>query len=76
MVMIKSTLGALLFSSLAAAARYDEYILAPSSRTLHPRFVYKVNGTVDGAESLAADSSGSAIFRGESSVTYDFGIVS
>lgn len=65
----------LLLSSLATAAKYDEYILAPSSRTLHPVNVYKINGTVEGADSLTGGS-GSAVFQGQSSVTYDFGIVS
>lgn len=76
--MLSSTaaVGALLFSSLAVAAKYDQYILAPSSRTLHPATVHKVNGTVDGADSLTGDSPGSATFHGESSVTYDFGKVS
>lgn len=71
------TLGAALFASVAAAASpYSEYILAPSSRTLHPVSVHKVNGTVTGAETLLVGSNnatGSATFSGLSSVTYDFG---
>lgn len=67
----------LAFVGLAAAAsEYDEYILAPASRTLHPVAVYqdKVNGTITGASSLASNSKGSAIFSGVSAVTYDFGV--
>jgi hypothetical protein len=67
----------LAFTGLAAAvSKYDEYILAPKSRTIHPVAVYqdKVNGTIIGADSLASDSPGSAIFQGVSAVTYDFGI--
>ncbi|KAG9755462.1 bacterial alpha-L-rhamnosidase domain-containing protein, partial [Aureobasidium melanogenum] len=67
----------LAFVGLASAvSKYDEYILAPKSRTLHPVAVYqdKVNGTVTGASSLASDSTGSAIFKGISAVTYDFGV--
>ncbi|THX36416.1 bacterial alpha-L-rhamnosidase domain-containing protein [Aureobasidium pullulans] len=75
---MKSVSTALLaFTGLAAAAsKYDEYILAPSSRTLHPKAVYqdKVNGTITGASSLAGDSKGSAVFSGISAVTYDFGV--
>jgi len=48
---------------------YSEYILAPASRTLFPASVYKVNGTVTGAESLTRVN-GSATFQGVSSVTY------
>lgn len=75
---MKSVSTALLaFTGLASAAsKYDEYILAPSSRTLHPKAVYqdKVNGTITGASSLAGDSKGSAVFSGISAVTYDFGV--
>lgn len=72
MVLFKT--GALLLSAtLATAAKYEQYILAPSSRTLHPVSVYKVNGTVSGAESLTGDDEGSATFKGPSAVTFDFG---
>lgn len=62
-------------SSLASAQKYEQYILAPESRTLHPVAVYqdKVNGTVTGAQSIAGNSLGSAVFQGASAVTYDFG---
>lgn len=59
--------------SVTHAAQYEEYILAPSSRTLHPVSVYQVNGTVTGAESLANESTGSVTFTDISSVAYDFG---
>jgi hypothetical protein len=67
----------LAFTGLAAAvSKYDEYILAPKSRTIHPVAVYqdKINGTIIGASSLASESPGSAVFQGISAVTYDFGI--
>ncbi|KAG8626283.1 hypothetical protein KVT40_005228 [Elsinoe batatas] len=55
-------------------AKYDSYILAPSSRTLHPVSTFgTINGTVSNADSLASSSPGSATFTDTSSVTYDFG---
>ncbi|TID26385.1 Bacterial alpha-L-rhamnosidase [Venturia nashicola] len=62
---------AILFS-LAQAISYDQYILAPSSRTLNPISVYKVNGTVTGADSVTEGKTGSLIFGGESAVTFDY----
>ncbi|GAB7362002.1 hypothetical protein MBLNU230_g2038t1 [Neophaeotheca triangularis] len=74
MAPLTRILGTFLLPALTLAqAKYEEYILAPSSRTLYPRSVYNVNGTVDGADSLTGDS-GSATFKGESAVTFDFGI--
>ena len=67
-------LAALGFSSLAVAA-YNEYILAPTSRTIIPTSVYQVNGTVDNAEGLLLDAEGTTTFRDDSTVTYDFGKV-
>jgi hypothetical protein len=65
-----------LLPALVCAAQYEEYILAPASRTLHPVSVHKVNGSVSGAESLIGESTGSATFQGQSAaVTYDFGKV-
>ena len=64
-----------LLPAVAYAARYEQYILAPSSRTLHPVSVYQVNGSVSNADSLTGDSSGNAVFQGQSAVTYDFGKV-
>ncbi|KAJ5953589.1 hypothetical protein N7454_000485 [Penicillium verhagenii] len=60
---------------VAAAARvpYEEYILAPSSRTLTPASVYQVNGSVTNAKSLTKSSGDGATFDGISSVTLDFG---
>jgi hypothetical protein len=55
------------------AIPYSEYILAPSNRTLLPNSVHKVNGTVEGANNLIGDSSGSTTFSNGSSVTLDFG---
>ncbi|KAI6862019.1 bacterial alpha-L-rhamnosidase domain-containing protein [Hortaea werneckii] len=79
MAPLRQTLGAALsVANAAAAAKYDQYILAPSSRSLHPASVYEVNGTVSGADSLttssnSSDGRGSAIFKGPSAVAYDFG---
>jgi hypothetical protein len=63
-----------LLSGLAAAAKYEEYILAPRSRTLHPAKVHGYNGSISGTESLIGDAGGQAVFDGVSAVTYDFGI--
>lgn len=59
---------------LVHAARFEQYILAPSSRTLQPRSIHAVNGTVVDADSLLESSSGArgATFVGNSSVTYDY----
>ena len=64
---------ALLFK-YAVAVPYSQYILAPSSRTLYPSSIYKVNGTVENAESLTNSAVGNATFTGaNSSVTFDYG---
>lgn len=79
MAPIHGFIGALLLATLTfAASPYDQYILAPSSRILHPVSVYQINGTVTDAGSLLANSTnpnatGRAIFLNPSSVTYDFG---
>lgn len=55
------------------SALYDEYILAPTSRTLYPSSVYHINGTVENSDSLLGGSAGeSAKFVDNSAVTYDF----
>nr|OQO15778.1 hypothetical protein B0A51_17389 [Rachicladosporium sp. CCFEE 5018] len=69
MVLLKTSL---LFAGVATA-QYEQYILAPSSRTLHPATVNQINDTVNGADSLTGDAVGSATFDGVSGVTYDFG---
>ena len=56
------------------AAKYSEYILAPKSRTIYPKSVHGSNGTVTGADSLIGSQTGSIVFQGKSSVTFDFGI--
>ncbi|KAK7513602.1 bacterial alpha-L-rhamnosidase domain-containing protein [Phyllosticta citriasiana] len=61
------------FAAFSHAIPYEEYILAPSSRDLHPVSVYKINGTVKGAETLTGDALGSATFTDDSAVTYDYG---
>lgn len=58
----------------SAAAPYGEYILAPSSRTVYPASVYRVNGTVSNAQSLVdSPSNATAILRGNSTITFDYG---
>lgn len=64
--------GLLMLSSAAAAAKYEEYILAPRSRTLYPVKVHEFNGTISGTDSLTGSSGGEAVFDGVSAVTYDF----
>ena len=75
MVLTLQLLAALLLTTIARAAQYEQYILAPTSRILHPASVYQVNGSVMNAGSLTGDSTGNAIFQGPSAVTYDFGKV-
>lgn len=62
----------LVLSGAVAAAKYEEYILAPTSRTLYPAKVHGSNGTISGAESLIGSSGGEAVFDGVAAVTYDF----
>lgn len=64
---------ALLLSGLATAAKYEEYILAPRSRTLYPEKVHGFNGSISGTDSLIGSAGGEAVFDGVSAVTYDFG---
>lgn len=73
-IMLSSTFAlanAVLFT-LAQAIPYDQYILAPSSRTLKPISVYNVNGTVTGADFVTEGKTGSLSFQGESAVTFDY----
>ncbi|PPJ53067.1 hypothetical protein CBER1_11478 [Cercospora berteroae] len=71
--MLLRILSTAYFAGLATA-KYDEYILAPRSRTISPRSVYQVNGTVEDAESLLVGGEGGATLTDDSTVTYDFGI--
>jgi hypothetical protein len=57
-----------------AAAKYDEYILAPDSRTIFAASVYGINGTVENAEALVGDNDSIARFAGPSTLTLDFGV--
>lgn len=69
-------LHALSLSLLLASAHsvpYSEYILAPSSRTVYPVAVHKVNGTVNNAEGLLNGANSTATFSASSAVTFDFG---
>lgn len=61
-----------LLSVLSSAIPYEQYILAPSSRTLYPISVHSTNGSVSNTESLIT-SSGSSIFQDDSATSYDFG---
>lgn len=74
MTISQLTRATLLLSGAVVAAKYDEYILAPRSRTLHPTKVHGFNGSISGTERLLGGSEGEAIFDGVSAVTYDFGI--
>jgi hypothetical protein len=60
-------------ASLSSAIPYQEYILAPSSRTLYPVSVHNTNGSVTSPESLTS-SSGSSLFTNDAATAYDFGI--
>jgi hypothetical protein len=57
----------------SSAVKYEEYILAPSSRTILPASIYNVNGTVDNVNALLPGNTDSATFTDKSSVTLDFG---
>lgn len=64
----------LLSLQFALGIPYDQYILAPSSRTLNPVSIYgDIFGSVSNSESLTKSQAGSAVFQDDSSVTYDFG---
>jgi hypothetical protein len=60
----------------SAAIPYDEYILAPKSRTLHPVAVHGANGSVTSPGHLTTRFSddSTAVFAGEAAAAYDFGI--
>ncbi|KAF2687248.1 glycoside hydrolase family 78 protein [Lentithecium fluviatile CBS 122367] len=64
-------LSSLAFVSWAVAIPYEEYILAPRSRTLFPVSIHSSNGSVSNPESLTV-SPGSATFEGDSATAYDF----
>jgi hypothetical protein len=55
------------------ASPYEQYILAPKSRTLYPISVHSSNGSVTNPESLSS-SNGSSVFTGVAATAYDFGI--
>ncbi|KAH7378571.1 Six-hairpin glycosidase [Cadophora sp. MPI-SDFR-AT-0126] len=64
----------LLYGSFAGAAKFDQYILAATSRTIIPVSVYNVNGSVIGAQNpILGGYSKPAKFQDVSAVTYDFG---
>jgi hypothetical protein len=80
--LIANMKSSLLFlsSSLLAhttlAIPYEQYILAPKSRTLHPISIHSSNGSVSAPEALLASSSTNitTTFMGEAATAYDFGI--
>jgi hypothetical protein len=59
-----------------SAVPYEQYILAPKSRTLRPVSVHSSNGTVANAENLLTSSpaKSTTTFQGESATAFDFGI--
>ncbi|KAF2657971.1 glycoside hydrolase family 78 protein [Lophiostoma macrostomum CBS 122681] len=58
--------------SLSIAIPYEEYILAPGSRTVYPVSVHNSNGSVSDPSSLTS-SSGSSVFSNDAATSYDFG---
>jgi hypothetical protein len=73
---LSSAVSVLAYASTSLAIPYDQYILAPKSRTLHPVSVHSSNGSVTTPEHLITSSSSNstAVFQGESATAYDFGI--
>lgn len=83
---VTMTLSTLALVAVAAAAAtttvasatslpYSEYILAPKSRTVLPVSIHSSNGSVSNPEALLQGASnGSAVFTGNASTAYDFGI--
>ncbi|CDO72451.1 Glycoside Hydrolase Family 78 protein [Trametes cinnabarina] len=67
----------LLSSVVTAVIPYQQYILAPASRTIHPVSIFRQTGSVSSANSLlgARKTGGSALTLEtfDSSATYDFG---
>jgi hypothetical protein len=59
--------------SPSIAIPYEEYILAPSSRTVYPVSVHSTNGSVTDPASLTSSSSGSSVFSDDAATAYDFG---
>ncbi|KAE8823759.1 hypothetical protein PTNB85_09884 [Pyrenophora teres f. teres] len=55
------------------AIPYEQYILAPKSRTLRPTSIHSTNGSVTNPASLFS-ANGSSVFTGEAATAYDFGI--
>ncbi|PYH49861.1 putative alpha-L-rhamnosidase A [Aspergillus saccharolyticus JOP 1030-1] len=62
-----------LVAIVARAIPFEEYILAPHSRTLIPSTVCQVEGTVDNPDALTDSTLDQTTLHGKSSVTYDFG---
>ena len=60
----------------SSAIPYEQYVLAPKSRTLHPVSIHSSNGSVSSPESLTTSSAANftAVFQGVAATAYDFGI--
>lgn len=74
-IMFAHILGSLAVAgqlALVTAIPYSDYILAPESRTIYPTTIHRVNGTITNAQNLIGNSNGTAIFKGNSSVTFDY----
>jgi hypothetical protein len=71
-----SAVSILAYASASLAIPYDQYILAPKSRTLHPVSVHSSNGSVTTPEHLTTSSlsNSTTIFQDDSAAAYDFGI--
>lgn len=62
-------------TAASSSIPYSQYILAPSSRTLHPISVHSPHGTVTNPEGLTTSSTSNiTTFPASSSTTYDFGL--
>ncbi|KAH9921974.1 uncharacterized protein BXZ73DRAFT_104232 [Epithele typhae] len=73
---MRSLLCVLASVAVAAAVPYQEYILAPPSRTVHPVSVHSHHGSLSSSNTLVGGPSSktSIILNGfNSSITYDFG---
>src|SRR5690242_6166231 len=69
---ISSILSTAALLAPAFAVPYEEYILAPRSRTVLPVSVHNTNGSVSNPESLT-QANGSSTFDGDAATSYDFG---
>ncbi|GJJ14884.1 hypothetical protein Clacol_009153 [Clathrus columnatus] len=60
---------------ISLSVKYQEYILAPSSRTVFPRTINAVRGNVTDSDNILRKDTGTTRFAGaDSSITLDFGL--